>query len=63
MAREGFNKGEYEDAVEQVRACMQQGYSMRQMVQQTNLSQEQIGNIKRKLEMKNEKEYNDPNFR
>ncbi len=60
MARQGFNKGEYEEAVEQVRACVQQGLSTRQIVQQTNLSQEQIGQIKRKLDLKKEKEYNDP---
>jgi hypothetical protein len=60
LTRKGFNKGEYELAVERVRACLQQGMSVRQIVDETRLDQEQISEIRNKMESKNEEEWNDP---
>lgn len=60
LTRKGFNKGEYELAVEKVRACLQQGMSVRQIVNETRLDQEQISEIRNKMEAKKEEEYNDP---
>ncbi|GAA0180824.1 hypothetical protein SH2C18_34510 [Clostridium sediminicola] len=59
MVRKGFNKGEYETAVEKVRACLQQGLSVRQIVEETNLSQEQISEIRNRMQTKQDQEWND----
>lgn len=60
LVRKGFNKGEYEQAVEKVRACLQQGFSVRQIVDATNLSQQQISEIRNRMQTKQDQEWNDP---
>jgi len=52
-------KGEYEAKVESVRRYIEKGYGMTQMMDITGMSADEINSIRRKLDTKHKKEYND----
>ena len=52
-------KGEHEAKVESVRRYLEKGYGMTQMMDITGMTADEINSIRRKLEMKHKKEYND----
>ncbi|KYH35051.1 hypothetical protein CLTEP_10440 [Clostridium tepidiprofundi DSM 19306] len=55
----GNRKGEHEEKVEDVRRYIEKGYGITQIMDITGMSDNEINSIRRKLNEKHRKEYND----